>query len=78
MSERIYMSAGDGALEEPLFSHEDELQTLIAEHPETRAAGSSSRAKIRIAPVSGAAVRWSLDHLIIDQDAVPTLAEPGS
>ena len=28
-----------------------------------------------IAPSPGEAARWSVDHLIIDQDAVPTLAE---
>ena len=37
MPERIYTSAEDGALEaleETPFSTEDELQALIAEHPE--------------------------------------------
>ena len=28
-----------------------------------------------IAPSPGEAARWAVDHLIIDQDAVPTLAE---
>ena len=28
-----------------------------------------------IAPSQGEAARWAVDHLIIDQDAVPTLAE---
>ena len=28
-----------------------------------------------IAPVRGEAARWSVDHLLIDQDGVPTLAE---
>ena len=88
MAERIY-TRGDGgaieALEEEPFSTEDELQSLIAEHPElldgeqirpgdprrwvliTREKG------IAETPDSGA--RWSIDHLIVDQDAVPTLAE---
>ena len=37
MPERIYTSTGDGkleALEETRFPTEDELQALIAEHPE--------------------------------------------
>lgn len=72
-------------LEEELFSSEDDLQALIAEHPElldgeqirpddprrwilvTREQGIAER--------SGSGDRWSLDHLIIDQDAVPTLIE---
>ena len=86
--ERVYPSAGDGSLEafdETLFPTEDELEALIAETrnlstasravPETRAAGSSSPAR------SAALRRWvkapggrSIDYLITDQDAVPTLA----
>ena len=37
MPERIYTSSSDGRLEpleETLFSSEDELQALLAEHPE--------------------------------------------
>ena len=88
MAERIYTRDQQGRLEpldEERFSTEDELQALIAEHPElldgeqmrpgdplrwiliTREQG--------IAETSGAGTRWSLDHLIIDQDATPTLVE---
>ena len=88
MAERIYTIVGGGdlePLEEAPFSTEDELQALIARHPElldgeqmrpgdprrwiliTREKGIAER------PDEGA--RWSIDHLIIDQDAVPTLAE---
>ena len=88
MAERIYTIVGEGELEpleESPFSTEDELQALIAGHPElldgeqmrpgdprrwiliTREKGIAER------PDEGA--RWSIDHLIIDQDAVPTLAE---
>ena len=88
MAERIYTIVGGGdlePLEEAPFSTEDELQALIARHPElldgeqmrpgdprrwiliTREKGISER--------SDAGARWSIDHLIIDQDAVPTLAE---
>ena len=37
MAERIYLTTKDGSiepLEETVFALEDELQTLIAEHPE--------------------------------------------
>ena len=88
MGERIYTRSPEGGLEplqaEP-FSTEDELQELIANHPElldgeqvrpddprrwilvTREKG--------IAESPGAGARWALDHLIVDQDARPTLVE---
>ena len=88
MPERIYTSAEDGALEaleETPSSTEDELQALIAEHPELLDGEQTSPGDARrwilitrekgIAASSGAAARWAVDHLIIDQDAVPTLAE---
>ena len=88
MPERIYTSAVDGkleALEETPFSTEDELQTLIGEHPELLDGEQIRPGNARrwilitrekgIAPSSGEAARWAVDHLIIDQDAVPTLAE---
>ena len=89
MTERIYTRDQQGRLEpleEERFAKEDELQALIAEHPEvldgeqmrpgnplrwiliTREQG------IAKSP-SDAAARWSVDHLIVDQDAVPTLVE---
>ena len=88
MAERIYTRAERGRLEpleEKPFSTEDELQALIAEHPELldgeqirpgdpRRWILISREK-GIAETSDAAARWAIDHLIIDQDAVPTLAE---
>ena len=88
MPERIYTSNGDGkleALEETRFSTEDELQALIAEHPELLDGGQIRPGDARrwilvtrekdIAASAGEGARWSVDHLIIDQDAVPTLAE---
>lgn len=88
MSERIYISGDNGALEaleETPFSDEDEFQALIAEHPELLDGEQVRPGNARrwilvtrekgIAPSSGTANRWFLDHLIIDQDAVPTLAE---
>ena len=87
MAERIFRVV-DGeleALEEQAFSREDELQVLIAEHPELLDGEQILpgkprrwilvRREQRIAESAGAPAKWSLDHLIIDQDAVPTLAE---
>ena len=88
VAERIYARGETGkleSLEEEPFSTEDELQALVADHPEvldgeqiqpgdrrrwlliTREKGISE------SPHTGA--RWSVDHLIVDQDAVPTLVE---
>lgn len=88
MAERIYSRRENGGLEsleeEPFFT-EDEIQALVADHPEvldgeqiqpgdrrrwlliTREKGISE------SPQSGA--RWSVDHLIVDQDAIPTIVE---
>ena len=87
MPERIYTSAGDGkleALEETPFPTEAELQSLIAEHPELldgeQIRPGNARRWILVSREKGIAsagegARWAVDHLIIDQDAVPTLAE---
>ena len=88
MPERIYTRATDGkleALQETPFSTEDELQALIAEHPELLDGEQIRPGDARrwilitrekgIAPSSGESARWAVDHLIVDQDAVPTLAE---
>ena len=88
MAERIYIR-GEGGKLEPLeeepFSSEDELQVLLAEHPELLDGEQIRPGDPRrwilitrekgIAETSGSSPRWALDHLIIDQDAVPTLAE---
>ena len=87
MAERIYIRGDDGLnpLEEEPFSTEDELQALIAEYPELldgeQIRPGDPRRWILIAREKGIAAtsdsgaRWAVDHLIIDQDAVPTLAE---
>ncbi len=88
MSERIYSQDEGGKLEpleESPFELEDHLQVLIAEHPElldgeqmrpgnplrwiliTREQGIPDR--------PDTASRWSVDHLILDQDGRPTLVE---
>ena len=88
MPEKIYTSTIEGnleALEETPFSTEDELQALIAEHPELLDGEQIRPGDARrwilitrekgIAASSGEGARWAVDHLIVDQDAVPTLAE---
>ena len=88
MAERIYVMKDAGSLEpltEKPFDTEDILQALIADHPElldgeqihprdprrwllvTREKG--------IADAPDSANRWSVDHLLLDQDAVPTFVE---
>lgn len=88
MSERIYAKSEDGGLEpleEEPFSTEDELQSLIAEHPELLDGEQMRPGDPRrwilisrekgIAETSDEGARWYLDHLLVDQDAIPTLAE---
>ena len=88
MAERIYARNEQGGLEpleEEPFSTEDELQALIAEHPELLDGEQMRPGDPRrwilitrekgIAETPGAGARWAIDHLIIDQDAAPTLAE---
>lgn len=67
------------------FDKEKELQALIAEHPELlaweqmRPGGSMGwiliKREMGIAKDAGAGDWWAVDHLFIDQDAVPTLVE---
>ena len=88
MAERIYARNEQGGLEpleEEPFSTEDELQALIAKRPELLDGEQMRPGDPRrwilisrekgIAETPGAGARWAIDHLIIDQDAVPTLAE---
>ncbi len=88
LAERIY-TRGEGGSIEPLeeepFSTEAEIQDLIADHPELLDGGQISPGNPRrwvlvaaekgIAETSGTGARWSVDHLFVDQDAVPTLVE---
>ncbi len=88
MAERIYTRGEHGGLEplnEEPFSSEDELQELIARNPELLDGEQMRPGDPRrwilitrekaIAETSDSGARWAVDHLIIDQDAVPTLAE---
>lgn len=88
MAERIYLRGGGGELEpleEESFVTEDELQELIAEHPELldgeQICPDDPRRWILvareqgIAETQGGGARWAVDCLIVDQDATPTLVE---
>ena len=88
MAERIYTRDRQGRLEpleEEPFALEDELQALIAEHPELLDGEQMRPGDPRrwilitreqgIAETADSPFRWALDHLIIDQDATPTLVE---
>ena len=88
MSERIYTLDESGRLEplnEEPFSTEDDLQSLIAQHPELlggeqiRPGGPRRWLLVTrekgISETSDSGPRWAVDHLIVDQDATPTLVE---
>jgi hypothetical protein len=73
------------ALESKPYDAEATLQKLIAEHPEVLAGERTDGERIpkwlliqREMPVpgeEGGSGKWSLDHLFVDQDAVPTFVE---
>ena len=88
MAERIYIQGESGGLEpleEERFSTEDDLQALIAEHPELLDGEQIQPGDPRrwllitrekgISETSDSGARWSVDHLMIDQEGVPTLVE---
>lgn len=88
MAERIYLRSQSGdlePLEEEPFATEDELQRLLAEHPELlegeQMRPGDPRRWIVINREQGVpekadeGARWYLDHLLVDQDAIPTLVE---
>src|SRR3954451_1993129 len=66
------------------YDAEDVLQSLIATYPDLLVGQDDPSERTRlvlierevaIADSPDAAGRWSLDHLFVDQDAVPTLVE---
>ena len=87
MAERIYVLDGVNLepMEERWFASEDHLQKLLAEHPhlldgEQMSPGNPRRwllvkREMGVPDAAGESDRWSLDHLFVDQDAVPTLVE---
>lgn len=86
--QRIYHLNEQGSLEpmqEKPFDAEADLQKLVAEYPGLLSGEQMNPDNPRrfiligreqgIADIIGGGHRWSLDHLLIDQDAVPTLVE---
>lgn len=73
------------ALQPASFATEDDFQRLLASFPELLAGDQINAQEPRrfflvarekgIASEEGGADRWSLDHLFLDQDGVPTLVE---
>ena len=83
----IFARIGDQLhpLESTPFKLEEDLQRLVAEHPELLAGAQMAPAAPRRFALVGTEVpvpdqaagsgRWALDHLFVDQDAIPTLVE---
>lgn len=72
-------------MKEEAYDSEDLLQRLLAQYPDLLAGSQIDKASPRrwllvtremgVPDSEGGAGRWSLDHLFLDQDAVPTLVE---
>jgi len=88
MSRGIFLIQPDQALielQQQPYESEDLLQRLLAEHPNVMAGVEADTAvspswvlisRERSVPDGeGNSSRWSVDHLFLDQDAVPTLVE---
>ena len=84
---RIYLREKDGlvAMTEAPYDAEDILQRLLEDYPDLLAGDQMQPGEPRrwmliareagVPDAEGGQPRWSLDHLFIDQDAVPTLVE---
>ncbi len=88
MAAIMYAASGDGdliELKETLFTKEVDLQDFLTKHPALLAGDQMNpsdprrfvliTAEAGIAISEGAADYFSLDHLFIDQDGIPTLVE---
>lgn len=87
MAERIYIRNGKALepMDEQRFALEDELQELLAERPdlidgEQMSPGNPRRwllvkREMGVPAAVDGNAWWWLDHLLVDQDAVPTLVE---
>jgi hypothetical protein len=88
MSGGIYLIQDDGGLVEMTeqgYASEDLLQSLLAGYPNLLAGeqidSSSPRRwllisrEVALASEEDGADRWSVDHLFLDQDAIPTIVE---
>jgi len=88
MADDIFLIHNDGELvemSEQEYDSEDLLQGLLADYPKLLAGGqmntSSPRRWLlikrekRIPSTEYGGGRWAVDHLFLDQDAIPTLVE---
>jgi len=88
MSGGIYLIQGDGGLvemTEQAYDSEDLLQKLLADYPNLLAGDQIDTTEPRrwllvsrempLASEEDGAGRWSVDHLFLDQDAIPTIVE---
>src|SRR6266540_1586834 len=88
MAGGIYLIQGDGQLvemTEQAYDSDDLLQGLLANDPRWLAGDQGDSIAPRrwllvsrehaVPSEEGGGGRWSLDHLFLDQDAVPTLVE---
>ena len=88
MAGRIYLLNDDSkliAMEESPYDSETLLQKLLADHPDLLAGDQINAEEPRrwllvtremaVPGEQDGAGRWSLDHLFLDQDAIPTLVE---
>jgi hypothetical protein len=88
MSGGIYLIQNDGQLvemREQQYDSEDLLQKLLADYPNLLAGDQIDSAvprrwllvarEVPLASEEDGAGRWSVDHLFIDQDGIPTLVE---
>ena len=82
----IFLKHGDELVEmvEQPYEAEDVLQQLLADHPNLLAGDQDSDVRKRwllvkrelgVAAEEDAPDRWSLDHLFLDEEGVPTLIE---
>jgi len=85
---KIYLIQNDGSLQplqEKGYRSEDMLQTLLAKYPDLLAGDQIDEAiprrwllvsrEVGIPGEENGGERWSVDHLFLDQDGVPTLVE---
>jgi hypothetical protein len=87
MTDTIYARIGDDLLPlaETPFPLEADLQALVADHPELLAGAQIDpnnprrfvlvAREVAVPDRAAGGGRWALDHLFIDQDAIPTLVE---
>ena len=88
MAGRIYLLGGESrliAMDEAPYDSETLLQTLLADHPDHLAGDQINAEEPRqwllvsremaVPGEQDGAGRWSLDHLFLDQDAIPTFIE---